>query len=652
MRSLTAWGFLDKGRKVMKKRTGYFLSFFAVLIAVVLLMPLKNVSAKTRLSCNSEGEIWFNRTIELQVTLDEKQKDEDITVKSNKPAYVKVKKEGWEGNVCTISLTPKKEGNATLTVRNGSETLKIKLHMSLREKLDATGVYAKIESAMVSIHSKDSLGNVYVGSGFFVARDKILTCYHVIDSASEITVTDYHGNKYPVKEILGYSTEKDLLLMKVKTPKKATNSALIPTGVLSKTGDTVYACGSPYGLEATFSQGTVSMSDRILEGNHYIQMTVPTSIGSGGAPLVNEYCELVGIVCRTYSSGQNLNFAIPITDLSEAEKDADWKPIPTSDFYKFTYGRKKTGNEYGLSENVVQKTSADLNPGPSGVNSPSYNKQKEKSPSEIFGDSVCSIVSVLAYDSSGKGSLGSGFFIDENRLITNYHVIEKSHRAGETNLEYSLIYAIDYKDRMYRVKDVKYDSNHDIAVITVQDKPVGYGDDDDMVLYLDEGSSTTDDKKDTDKEPAESDLPDTGKTENGNENNAAVSDEAGSKTLKNSLFDAENIQKADDGIKDAENFHGWLEVDYDYIPYVGENVYALGNPEGLNMTFSSGIVSTSIRTIDGTDTIQITAPITKGSSGGALLNKYGHVIGVTAFAVTGDGKLNWSIMVRYAQKLL
>jgi len=61
---------------------------------------------------------------------------------------------------------------------------------------------------------------------------------------------------------------------------------------------------------------------------------------------------------------------------------------------------------------------------------------------------------------------------------------------------------------------------------------------------------------------------------------------------------------------------------------VGETVYAVGNPQGLEGTFSQGIVS-SIRAVGTNKLLQITAPISPGSSGGPVLSVRGEVIGVS-----------------------
>jgi len=63
-----------------------------------------------------------------------------------------------------------------------------------------------------------------------------------------------------------------------------------------------------------------------------------------------------------------------------------------------------------------------------------------------------------------------------------------------------------------------------------------------------------------------------------------------------------------------------------------QRVYCIGSPFGLDNTISDGLVSSinrEIDDVDGVQFIQISAPIAPGSSGGALLNEYGQVVGVT-----------------------
>lgn len=84
---------------------------------------------------------------------------------------------------------------------------------------------------------------------------------------------------------------------------------------------------------------------------------------------------------------------------------------------------------------------------------------------------------------------------------------------------------------------------------------------------------------------------------------------------------------------------------------VGEPVYAVGNPRGLEGTFSQGIVS-SIRELGTNKLLQITAPISPGSSGGPVLNGKGEVIGVSVATFRGGQNLNFAIPSNYLKTLL
>lgn len=76
---------------------------------------------------------------------------------------------------------------------------------------------------------------------------------------------------------------------------------------------------------------------------------------------------------------------------------------------------------------------------------------------------------------------------------------------------------------------------------------------------------------------------------------------------------------------------------------IGETVYALGNPEGLERTFSPGIVSAQIRSSDKLARVQISAPISHGSSGGPIINSKGKVIGVAVSTMEEGQNLNFAV---------
>jgi V8-like Glu-specific endopeptidase len=86
---------------------------------------------------------------------------------------------------------------------------------------------------------------------------------------------------------------------------------------------------------------------------------------------------------------------------------------------------------------------------------------------------------------------------------------------------------------------------------------------------------------------------------------------------------------------------------------VGEEVVAIGNPLSLESTVSNGIVS-ALRTVedDGGKFVQITAPISPGSSGGPLFNMAGEVVGITTSHIKGGENLNFAIPINDVKPML
>ena len=93
-----------------------------------------------------------------------------------------------------------------------------------------------------------------------------------------------------------------------------------------------------------------------------------------------------------------------------------------------------------------------------------------------------------------------------------------------------------------------------------------------------------------------------------------------------------------------------LKLNTDDSTAIGDEVFAVGNPKGLEGTFSQGIVS-SIRKTVKLNLLQITASISSGSSGGAVLNDNGEVIGVAVGAIESGQSLNFAIPVSLLRSL-
>jgi tetratricopeptide (TPR) repeat protein len=83
----------------------------------------------------------------------------------------------------------------------------------------------------------------------------------------------------------------------------------------------------------------------------------------------------------------------------------------------------------------------------------------------------------------------------------------------------------------------------------------------------------------------------------------------------------------------------------------GDAVFAIGNPEGLEKTISQGIVS-GVRDSDNRKLLQITTPISHGSSGGPILNSKGEVVGVAVGMLEDGQNLNFAVPVEFVRGIL
>lgn len=170
-----------------------------------------------------------------------------------------------------------------------------------------------------------------LGSGFVVGADgRFVTNYHVIRGAKQATVVAADGHEYKDVELLAADIAHDLVLLRVS----ARNLTPLPLGdsASARPGQHVVAIGHPLGLGNTVSDGLVSAVREISKDLTLLQISAPISPGSSGGPVFNDRGEVIGISALVISSGQNLNFAIPIDAIKPLLKSdkgiplAAWQP--------------------------------------------------------------------------------------------------------------------------------------------------------------------------------------------------------------------------------------------------------------------------------------------------------------------------------------
>jgi len=156
------------------------------------------------------------------------------------------------------------------------------------------------------------------GSGVIVDAKNgyIITNYHVIENATEITVTLLDNRSFSAK-VIGSDEGADIALLQAKQPNLV-SMALGDSSHL-EVGDYVVAIGNPFGLQHTVTAGIVSALGRTginPEGyEDFIQTDASINPGNSGGALVNLRGELVGINSAILSgSGGNIGigFAIPV----------------------------------------------------------------------------------------------------------------------------------------------------------------------------------------------------------------------------------------------------------------------------------------------------------------------------------------------------
>ena len=83
---------------------------------------------------------------------------------------------------------------------------------------------------------------------------------------------------------------------------------------------------------------------------------------------------------------------------------------------------------------------------------------------------------------------------------------------------------------------------------------------------------------------------------------------------------------------------------------VGAQVYAVGAPQGLELTLSDGLVA-ALRAVPGGQYVQTTAPISPGSSGGGLFDEEGRLLGLITFYLSEGQNLNFALPVEWIEEL-
>ena len=195
-------------------------------------------------------------------------------------------------------------------------------------------VAAKVENSVVEIVTEQVTTNSFfgqyvtqgAGSGVIISEDgNIITCAHVIDGASTITVKTADGTSYTAK-LIGSDSQTDIAVIKIDA--SGLQPAVIGDSSKLVVGEQAIAVGNPLGeLGGTVTSGIISALERQvnIDGTTYtlLQTSAAINPGNSGGALFNSAGELVGIVNakESGSSIEGLGFAIPINSAMGIAED-------------------------------------------------------------------------------------------------------------------------------------------------------------------------------------------------------------------------------------------------------------------------------------------------------------------------------------------
>ncbi len=190
----------------------------------------------------------------------------------------------------------------------------------------AEQLFTELAPSTVRITAHDVSGRaVGLGSGVVTGIGTVVTNCHVATAGGSLSVKVGAEQFSASVEV----ADEEYDLCRLSVTGLTAPAVTIGTAGSLRTGQKVYAIGSPQGLELTISDGIVSGMRNLPQGR-VIQTTAPISPGSSGGPLFDVYGRLVGIMTFQHRSGQNLNFAVPADWIADIRSRSATNPLTES----------------------------------------------------------------------------------------------------------------------------------------------------------------------------------------------------------------------------------------------------------------------------------------------------------------------------------
>lgn len=210
---------------------------------------------------------------------------------------------------------------------------------------NVSNIYKKVIPTVVTVFTKSNkitdkgtIKNQGLGSGILISHDcYILTAAHVVDGSSDILVKTQDGKMRKASIIFSEKTA-DIALLQLDVLDPTLAHATLGDSDDLVVGQNVYAIGSPYGLENSFSSGIISAfrgKEMLYNGSvhvDFIQTDAAINSGNSGGPLFNSKGEVIGIASSilTVSGGsQGIGMVVAINTAKSllAFDDRPWVGI-------------------------------------------------------------------------------------------------------------------------------------------------------------------------------------------------------------------------------------------------------------------------------------------------------------------------------------
>ena len=198
------------------------------------------------------------------------------------------------------------------------------------EEIRGTTVRLEMESPARYLGETPVTVEVSGGSGFFVERDKIVTNFHVVEGATEITAKRVDTETvYTIEGITAFDVENDLVVLKIA---EEDTPFLLGDSEIVRKGEQICAVGY-LGKKGNRVAGTVR---GIRNGDSWLRIKAPLKPGWSGCPVLNNKGEVIAV----HSAGSispNICYAVPSNTLkallhaaegTEAEPLHKWQKHP------------------------------------------------------------------------------------------------------------------------------------------------------------------------------------------------------------------------------------------------------------------------------------------------------------------------------------